>query len=120
MDNKYFEIHSSGKEQFTLAMKIALADHNKVIGYKIDKEKGMILYWSKCDGVIEFPYVMNEQGVIDFVFGWVEATPVGTGRPDHDGDNDKGFRVYCESWGHVGGYWQAFVAIEPIWAMYGK
>ena len=38
-------------------------------------------------------------------------------RTDHD---DCEWRVYCDEWGRVGNQYQAFVAIQPCWAMYGK
>lgn len=41
-------------------------------------------------------------------------------QPDHDGDNEKGWRLYNETWGMVGGDHSAFAAVEPAWAMYGK
>jgi len=59
-----------------------------------------------------------ERAVIH-VLDWLSATDYGP-QPDHDGDNGKGWRVFCEGWGHVGGDYHAFVAIEPRYAMYGK
>jgi hypothetical protein len=41
-------------------------------------------------------------------------------QPDHDGDNEKGWRCYNEAWGHIGSDWTAFAAFEPVWLMYGK
>lgn len=63
---------------------------------------------------------MDLDETINFVWGWLEKTSPLTSEPDHDGDNGKGFFIFNESWGHVFGEWQAFIAIEPIWAMYGK
>jgi len=40
-------------------------------------------------------------------------------QPDHDGDNYKGFRLENDFWGQIDGC-EAFLSIEPIWAMYGK
>lgn len=63
---------------------------------------------------------MNVEKVTEFAWGCLESNKPTAKEPDHDGDNDKGFRLFTESWGQVFGEYQAFVAIEPIWAMYGK
>lgn len=122
MDNFELTVQSEGRKQFDLAMQIAFRDHAKAVGYRISKEKGLILYWSKTSvtDLIPFAYDMNCQQATEFVWGWIESNPPKGERPDHDGDNEKGFIVYTDSWGHVDGQWQAFVGIGVIWAMYGK
>lgn len=37
-----------------------------------------------------------------------------------DGDTGKGWRVYCQNWGHVGGEQYALCAVLPVWMWYGK
>ena len=39
---------------------------------------------------------------------------------DHDGHNTKGWRVYCDDWGHVGDYRGALVAVKPAYMWHGK
>mgnify|MGYP001008776684 CR=1 FL=1 len=122
MDNFQILVQSAGKEDFKLAMKIAFGSRKKAIGFRVTESKGLILYWSKTEKK-EFqalPYEMDCDQAIEFCWGWVQANKPKNAQPDHDGDNDKGFIVYNESWGHVDGDWQAFVAIDVIWAMYGK
>ena len=119
MDNMHIDLSLVGLEEFRLAMKIACSKHSHVIGYRIH-ENTMILYWAKNDNCILLPYEMDVNQVVNFVWGWLEKTPPNYPEPDHDGDNGRGFRVYNESWGHIKGEWQAFIAIMPIWAMYGK
>ncbi len=122
MDNFEISIQSTGKADFALAMQIAFGQHKTAVGFRVTEEKGLILYWSKSEkkDFSLFPYSMNHSQATEYCWGWVEATKPKGGQPDHDGDNDKGFIVYNESWGHVDGDWQAFVAIGVIWAMYGK
>lgn len=62
---------------------------------------------------------IDAEHVWPMIEAWLDDTSYGT-QPDHDGDNDKGWRIYNEAWGHVAGLWQAFAAIEPVWLMYGK
>lgn len=40
--------------------------------------------------------------------------------PDHDGCNERGWRVFNDAWGRVGDEHGAFVEIQPVWLMYGK
>jgi hypothetical protein len=124
MDNFHVTVTSEGRDHFERALSLFF-DHapgSKAIGYQVTVEKGLILYWTKPDGVDEFqefPYEMNLADAVNFAWGWIEKTPYPK-RPDHDGDNGKGFVIYNEDWGHVNHEWEAFVAIAPVWAMYGK
>lgn len=106
-----------GKEQLKKAM--GLFPCRKVVGYREDEEKGLIFYW--CDSVkaTKLPFPMTLEQTADFASGWLEHASYGS-EPDHDGDNGRGWRLYTEDWGHVAGEYQAFMAVKPEWAMYGK
>jgi hypothetical protein len=121
MDNREIDIQSEGEYDFKLAMQLATANNKKAVGYSLELEGStMVLYWSKHEKMIPLPYSMDSAEITSFVWGWLQKTkPLGA-RPDHDGDNGEGFRVYNEAWGHVFHRWEAFIAITPIWAMYGK
>lgn len=98
---------------------INLIGNRMTVGYRVH-ENAIILYWAKSENMIPFPYEMEVKEVTQFVGGWLAKTKPNYPQPDHDGDNEQGFRIYNEGWGHVGGQWEAFIAITPIWAMYGK
>ena len=86
------------------------------------KELRLVLFWAnreKADGFVPFPFKMDAKGAADFVCRWLAEADYGTPL-DHDGDNKKGWRVYCEDCGHVDGDWGAFLAVSPRWALYGK
>ncbi len=119
MDNTLINIQSEGRKNFERAMQIAASRWNTTVGFRIYENK-MVLYWTKSDKTILLPYEMNIEKITEFAWGWLEATKPTAKEPDHDGDNDKGFHLFTESWGQVFGEYQAYVAIEPIWAMYGK
>lgn len=70
--------------------------------------------------VQKLPYPMQGKALIEFAWHWLETAADYGRQPDHDGDNEKGWRVYNEAWGHVGSSVYAFVAVAPVWAMYGK
>ncbi len=118
MDNRQIDISSEGKKDFDLAIKIAIGSKS-TIGYRVH-ENCLVLYSVTSKKMIDLPYGMNPQETCDFAWGWFERNKPLDKQPDHDGDNEKGFRVFNESWGHVFGEWEAFIAIKPIWAMYGK
>ncbi len=79
----------------------------------------LILLWNAERDALPLPYPLELDETIPFVAGWLKRVPRGS-QPDHDGDNDKGFRVFTESWGHVAGHHYAIVGVQPEWAMYGK
>jgi hypothetical protein len=61
-----------------------------------------------------FPSPISSQQAMDFVCDWLQRVPYQNG-DSHDGGQDKGWRVFNELYGIVGGCWEAFVAIEPMW-----
>jgi hypothetical protein len=68
---------------------------------------------------VAFPFVMDADGAADFARRWLEQVEYGK-QPDHDGDNEKGWRLYNENWGHIDGDNHAVIAVTPVWATYGK
>lgn len=120
MDNRIISIASEGKGDFDLAMQLAMTTPRKTtIGYRIYENK-LVLYWAPSDSMVKLPYAMNVGETINFVWGWLEKTSPSRNEPDHDGSNGKGFCVFNEAGGRVFGEWEAFIAIEPIWAIYSK
>lgn len=80
-------------------------------------------YDNKNKGVkdmVDFPFEMDAAGVADFAQRWLNGGAAYGDEPDHDGHNGKGWTIYNEAWGHVDMQYQAFIAVTPTWAMYGK
>ena len=124
MDNKHIELALEGKNTFGLAMQIACSGHSKIVGWSIFEDekkcKCLALHWvDNKKNVNLFPYEMNFQQATEFAWGWLEKEPMGR-QPDHDGDNGRGFYLFTHSWGMVNSDYTAFIAMKPIWAMYGK
>jgi hypothetical protein len=60
-----------------------------------------------------FPEPLFCQQASEFVWDWLQRAEY---QPDeHDGASEKGWRVFNERFGIVGGCWEAFVAIRPMW-----
>jgi hypothetical protein len=121
MDNFHIDIHSEGKESFIKAFILGCREY-KIIGYRIDENKGMVLYWSESvkEKIIKLPYEMKPEQAAIFVYDWLIDHAEYGHRPDIDGDSGKGWKIYTDSWGQVNSEWQTILAVKPIWAMYGK
>lgn len=84
--------------------------------------KVLILYWSPPESdqkAIRLPSACDAIKASNYVEDWLDAVDYGP-EPDHDGDNGKGFRLFCDFWGHVNGSHYSIIGISPAWAMYGK
>ncbi len=68
---------------------------------------------------IALPFRLDAKGAADFARRWLAEADYGK-EPDHDGDNGKGWRLYCEGCGHIDSEHGAIIAVTPAWAMYGK
>ena len=117
MDNFHFDMTSRGDK--TLVAALSLFPQHKVTGYRVDAEKGLVLYWTASERATALPFDMTLEQAAGFAAGWLANADYGS-RPDIDGDSERGWRLYTESWGHVSGEWQAFAAVKPEWAQYGK
>lgn len=129
-DNFRIDISTEGREALGLAMKLAFSKYRAASHYRMElepkigelreKPQRLILYWTggAADALV-LPFKLDAESATDFAWNWLREASY-TREPDHDGDNGKGFRVYNEAWGHVDGAYQAIVAIETCWMMYGK
>jgi hypothetical protein len=91
----------------------------KIAGFIVDENR-FILFEYAHDKMTPFPVPMPVSFVACFVYEWLKEAkyPI---EPDHDGDNERGWRLYKESWGRVDKYGHGSVcAIEPMWIEYGK
>lgn len=83
----------------------------------------LVFYWSKPENDTdyhEFPTKLDAEGATKIAMDWLNEKGVYGEQPDHDGSNDKGFYLFCNTWGHVLGSHYGMVAVGPAWAMAGK
>lgn len=128
MDNRQFCVNGSGKELLAACLNLAFRtkwDRTKAVGYMITKKHGMILLWAEKDGMNPFPCKLDATSCLGVIWEWLESNPEvdyesWDADADHDGHNSKGWKVYCEDWGHVNGMWEAFIAIKPVCLWHGK
>lgn len=123
MDNFKIDVVCEGAERLKPALEIAFGKH-KATHYTVHN-KALVFFWTepksiRKDVVVHvLPFSLTKEAAPAFVNEWLKQQDYGK-EPDHDGSNSKGWRVFNESWGQVFNWWEAFVAIEPVWAMYGK
>lgn len=132
-DNRLFNVNGCGDEFLAKVLELAFEQegrNTKCSHYAIHPEKGMILLWyndSSDKTVQRLPCEMTAKGLVPLISQWLkseEAEKIAMGDweddIDHDGSNSKGWRVYCEEWGHVANYRGAICAIKPVYLWHGK
>ena len=123
-DNHVISITGRTEEDFKKALSFFFRkDTDKVNSYTYTVKHGLILFQDGTDIGLDatvLPYPMDYNAATDFAWNWWKQARVEEKEPDHDGNNEKGWRIYNEAWTHINGRWEALVAIKPIWAMYGK
>lgn len=150
MDNFRVDITAEGDSTLAAAMKLAFGKYRSATHYAVrpafagereevpadapkwtkgawkygkePKPLRLVFYWSASESapdLVALPFKMDAEGAADFARRWLAEADYGN-QPDHDGDNEKGWRLYNEAWGHVDSHWGAFVAVAPEWAMHGK
>jgi hypothetical protein len=118
-DNFRFDLSCAPLDE-SLAIAFRGAAGGKATHWRADTDPvRLVLAWHDTPGFTPLPVPLDAEGAAVFVKAWLAAAEYGP-EFDHDGDNGKSWRIYNESWGHVDGCHYAFVAIEPLWAMYGK
>lgn len=121
-DNFHFDI--TGAKLFD-CLNIAFlgSPSGKATHWIVEEKEGnpqrLLLGWNKDKDMTPFPAPMSVEECEPFILSWLRTVDYRK-ELDHDGDNSKGWRIYNESWGKINGYTYSFVAIEPIWLIYGK
>lgn len=136
MDNFHLDVTCEGKAALRLVVDLAFTQHRRVTHYAVReaepavtepqyskkpaRPKRLVFMWT--DGgreAVKLPFELDAEATTDFAARWLAEQDCGR-EPDHDGSNGRGWRAYCEGWGHVDGEYQGFLAVTPVWAMYGK
>jgi hypothetical protein len=149
MDNRRLDVMMTGRAHFDAAMKMAFDSHRKAVAYCDHPALGLVLLWhdspkaiaenplwvagdtpearaktraeitARATPVAKLPYPMTVEAACDFAWHWLTNTTRGS-RPDIDGSTGEAWRVYFEQWGHVGDCHYSIVAVQAVWACYGK
>lgn len=124
MDNIQFTVTGTGAEAFKTAMTLLmnLRGFHKATHFASTPEHGLVLFWTDpCLSAAQpLPYPMKGDSLVDFAFHWLQDGATYGSQPDHDGENERGWVIYVESWGHVMKSPYAICGVRPYWACYGK
>lgn len=129
MDNRIFNVNGTGLLKLTKTLELAFGIDKSIVGYRVN-EKGIILYSydtsSKQKPMVRFltPHTIEQAAKV--AWDWLlsgEAKKISCegwdANADHDGSNERGFRVYTEDWGMVDGDHDTYIII-PAYCWYGK
>lgn len=139
MDNPQFSVNGKIKDRESLLQLLKIRckqdgfeDYSRSIeGYSISPKYGLVLYWAKPDtspdGFVPFPSKLTPEAVMPIINAFLDDDTLQNEvdkmdemyTNDSDVDNSRGWRIYCNDWGHIGD-WSAFVAIKKVWLWYGK
>ncbi|QRV11361.1 hypothetical protein JR311_20260 (plasmid) [Bacillus velezensis] len=144
MENTFFNVMDTfpqyeGEESNllnTLKLAFAVLNHSKAEAFRIDKNKGLILYWTdkseKREQINTFVTPLTAEQVYPQVKAFLESFYDGhieveiedfdenIEEEDDELTSVEGWRVYTEKWGRIDGDTYAFLAIKPAYETYGK
>lgn len=129
MDNRIFNVNGKTKEMLLDTLKLVFQQESGFgcKAWKFSKEKGLILCWCEDEESNKLMTSLGAEECLPFVWEWLKGEGAKTvecvdwdADADHDGDNERGWRVYCEDWGSVGNESYAICAIKPVYLWYGK
>jgi hypothetical protein len=135
MDNKVFNVNGRSEQQFTETLKLAMLDEYgkeaTAKGWIFDKKKGfLIVQYGNESEMNRFPSPLGSKELAPMIWGWLksdEALSVSKSKDRWDGsvgdsdvEEEPGFRIYVEDWGHVGDRHGIVAAVKPIVCWYGK
>lgn len=123
--NPNFDI-SGEMELMDRALAIAFAQPTQAVGWSLDVRNDevdrLVFYWTSSYNGKEctlFPSPLGLKQIRSVIDPWLVTVDYGP-IPDTDGHTRKGFRVYNEAFGHINHNYEAFLAVEPFWLIYGK
>lgn len=126
-DNAIFNVNGLGLEKLRNTIRLAIGNET-MMGYRVSEKKGLIFIdtiFSSDNISIKFPVPLPADLLAEMAFEWLKSPAAQKvtcegwdADADHDGDNEMGWRVYTEDWGHVDG--ENAIAVKPAYMWYGK
>lgn len=124
MDNFSIDITCEGNTRLASALGIVFFDRVTATHYKSEpatKETParLVLLSYLSGGASELPFTLTTRNAPAFVMGWLAEQDMPP-EPDVDGSVVRGWRVWCDPWGKIEHLEGAFLAVSPVWALYGS
>ena len=117
-------LNVNGESIFRLKQAVGLLDtwetgNLKIVGFAVDENR-FILFEFAHNKMTPFPAPMSIDFVATIAHEWLKTVEYPE-EPDHDGHNERGWRLYKENWGRIDKFGHgSLCAIEPMWIEYGK
>lgn len=129
-DNVQFNVNGIKDDDLFKCLELAFGLHapSGCAGFIKDDEKGLILLWyTGADKESQsFPIKLSVEEIFPIIKVYLKSEEADLVKledwdrnQDHDGHNEKGWRVYCEDWGHVKTHY-SICAIKRSYIWYGK
>jgi hypothetical protein len=91
----------------------------KIVGFTVDDNR-FVLFEFAHEKMTPLPTPMPVSFVASMIHEWLKTAEY-PAEPDQDGSNERGWRLYKESWGRINKFgWGSVGAVEPMWIEYGK
>lgn len=134
MDNPVFNVKGEGTASLLEALKLGfrLMEWSRAVGYRLDKKKGLVLYWSdkseEGHQITKFITPLTPEELYPQIVAFLESDFSNQMELDswdartNDGDitDYEGWRVYTECWGRIDDDDYAFLAITPSFCWSSK
>ena len=104
-DNYRFDVTDDFRDPERIGQWVELCmGSQEAVGWAIDKrgeQERMVFYWNEPDGDAfnKFPFKGKAKQVAMLATWWLHDEATYPEQPDHDGSNNRGFRIYNEEWG---------------------
>jgi hypothetical protein len=128
MDNQIFRVNGEDDDSLLKVLELVFdqGGHQHCTSYTHDSKYGLVLHWDKSEGV-PFPSPMSASEILPVVRSWLNSDKadnvelVGDEQDlEHDGHNTRGWLVYVERWGYVGGFKYTICAVKSVFLWRGK
>jgi hypothetical protein len=97
-----------------------LAQGFDAYGFRQHEGKLAFAKYESAPDMSPFPVRLGPQRCAEIAWDWLQGVPYPE-QPDHDGDSEGGWLLRTDEWGYVEGFgYQYFIAVEPMWIMFGK
>ena len=130
MDNRVFNVNGEGREMLLRTLELVFEQKRIGCAGWVQTERGLVLLWHVDPAKGETPFPSKRLAaheVLPLVLSWLDSDEAKSlvlsdwdADVDHDGSNSRGWRVYVEDWGHVGGNSHSICCVTPAFMWHGK
>lgn len=117
-DNPVIRVNGTSIDRLKYAMELGQGFD----AYGFCEHEGTLAFarYDSAPDMTPFPTELGPERCAEMAWDWLQKAEYPS-QPDHDGDNEKGWLLRTDGWGHIDGLgYHYFIAVEPMWIMFGK